>query len=431
MKKDKKIYCPNPACSSGGSDRRTRLQPYNVLYKCENPGQKTYYISAPRKLFNNWNKRVIPPMPGCKRLEVNTDLVFCPRCHSPVHLDRQSIRVAAVGPRNCGKTVYLSVLNELVQNQEYMKRLMFMREHRSESFALKRQVVTQVSNGREQNKTRYILPRPTQAAGAHVGEDDFANVPYIEYHVMASADKNLSWKEVREGGGMVSRNVNGSIGKNDVEMYFYDVAGEWFMPKEERSQEMKDLDMERNRKLAYLFDADLILFMIDCRQMITDRAEDARKFLKEDGLNPGQYSKAIEETVQEIIAKNHKQFYIAFCFLASDVCDHTKAFAQIVGQSDFGVSDNLAFDSDKYDQCSGVVWKAFDSFRNVIGKLICKRLPAEHMGIFAISALGRDANISTDSTGNYYIDSFSPLKSFGVIDPILWYFAENGIIEKK
>ena len=433
-------FCPNPSCPTNTErDRKSNLGPWTVLYKCEKAGFSTHYFTAPKKLCERWSKRVISPVPGCKRVKVDTNEVYCPMCYTPIHLDRDAIRVAVVGPRNCGKTVYLSVLNELLGKRDHMGRLLFLREKKTESFSFRTEHVG--------NDIRYILPRPTQA-GADGGAQTAANIPYMDYHVtMGTSSKSFSeWKREAGNGRAKSSKKSGTLNGKDVEMYFYDVAGEWFMPKEKRDQAIKDIENERNRKVAHLFNADLILFMIDSRQIVSDDAGDISNLLERGELTFEDYRKAIQETIEELHTKNHKQYHIAFCFLAVDIFQHTQsAYKEIVGNYDFRMKNNRSFDAcvfdeTRYHECADRTWSIFGKFSDIFNHLAQQKgdrnspmLDPARMGIFAISALGPNAKISNGDgySAEKYIDSFDPTNSWGVVDPILWYLSKREIISKK
>lgn len=430
MKVSKELFCPNPACVSKSiRDSRTALTPWNVLYKCESAGRKTYYFTAPRKFLGKFSKKVISPVPGCKGVKINTSEVYCPNCRIPIYLDRESVKISVVGPRNCGKTVYLSVLNELVSGLD--GNLMFSRERRTEDFTLTRE--ERRESGSASSETFYILPRPTQAGSRKNGADGAANVPYMDYHVTYTADNGSSFSDWTSS-KRHSKSSGGAAQKREAELYFYDCAGEWFMPQEEQSTEIMDARVERNKKIAHLFNSDLILFMIDCRQMLADSGID-RKYLKTDGLSRDKYIKAIEETVREISLKNKKEYYIAFCFLAVDICEHDEngKYREIIGKYDFNYEQQFKFNAKKYRESSDIIWRIFDSFRTVIFSQEQEgRLNRQRIGIFAITALGRGAEIREDKRRKIsYIKSFNPVKASGVLDPILWYLAKKGIIDEQ
>ena len=434
------ITCPNPACPTNTQqDKGIKLRPWNVLYKCEKAGFDTHYVTAPRLIGGGWSKRVISPLAGYRDAEIDTNVVYCPECHAPIHIDREVIRVAVVGPRNCGKTVYLTVLNELVTQPEYMGNLNFSREKSTYAFSFRVE--------HDGANKRYVLPRPTQAGAA--GATLSANIPYMDYSVSLSVDfadigAMTDGKSKRKKG-----KKSGTLANKKLEMYFYDVAGEWFMPNEKTSQEIRDNDQERNRRLAYLYDADLILFMIDCRQIVANDAGDITNLLEKGELTFEEYGRTIKQRIQEIRAKNHKDYYVAFCYLAADIFEKTQSAYKSVAEGNFdfrlrkdgNLRDASVFDTTKYEKCWKVTSATFRNFNHKFSDLINDKgkdgkpiLDPSRMGLFTISSLGSGAKISIRSNSygaEKYIDSFEPTKSWGVVDPILWYLAKRGIITQN
>ena len=437
----KTVICPNPSCPTNTEqDKGMKLGPNNVLYKCEKPGRDTHYFTAPKTLFNTWSKHVISPFEEFKDVKVDTDTVYCPQCHAPIYLGNDIVRVAVVGPRNCGKTVYLTVLNELIGNPEYMGRLRFDLAKKTEAFSF-----TVRYSG---NDKRYVLPRPTQVNGSAAGA---ANIPYMDYHVTLGVDElelaALMGHDAGNGDKSKGKKNNGTIEGKSLEMYFYDVAGEWFMPQEKVSRDMLDNDSERNRKLAYLYEADLILFMIDSRQIAADDAEDVSHLTEKSELSFEEYGRAIRERIIDIRSKNHKDYYVAFCYLSVDIFKQSQSAYNLVTKENFDFRlkraddtfDAAVFNWDKYDECVRTNLRTFKKFNRIFGSLVNENsdgkpmLDVSRMGVFSISSLGPKATVISKDSGygtEKYLDSFDPTNSWGVVDPILWYLSERGIISQ-
>lgn len=420
MNRNKFEFCTNPNCRINApddyeGDRRTKLTGENVLYKCEQAGQKTHYFYAPKRFTKKWAKKVKSPMPGCGKVKIDADTVYCPNCGKPVHLDRDIVRVAVAGPTNCGKTVYLTVLNELLTWAE-PKRLEFEREEETTAFLFR--------NGRDEETGDLVKLLPD---GTQVGM-----VPYMQYNVRGSNNlhhlhKKKSVKKVKEESAPRRRIMNRS-----VDLFLYDVAGEWFSGKQRQND-------DRNIKIAHLFNADLILFMIDCEQIIED---DQAIPQKQNKMGMHEYRKAIKDIIQELETKNKKNYKIAFCFLAIDILKNATVakYKPIVESFDQGNSNYKFYDDQKVSfnhtgflDMEDKIWSLFKD--GLLKGIDCSK---SEYGIFAISSLGDDGEIrdavDSSGTGKYvigkYIPSFDPVNCWGVSDPIMWYLSEEGYIGK-
>ncbi len=425
MNKNKFEYCPNPKCGTegGGSfteDTRTKLTPQNVLYKCEASGRMAHYLYAPKRFSKKWCKKVRSPLPGCSHDKIDVNRVYCPKCHAALNLDRDIVRVALAGPTNCGKTVYLTVLNELLLRREEFDRLSFTRDKVTNAFSFERIPIEKDGV----STTGYVLPDGTQTEA----------IPYMQYQVYGNPDP-----AILRGGK--KNDVKFRLLNDSLDLLLYDVAGEWF-------GESKKQDKNRNIKIAHLFNADLILFMIDCEQIIDD---DERIGQKKQGLGRERYLQALESTIRELDAKNKKNYHIAFCFLAIDILQaaevekYKKLIASYLNSSssyNFYEDDKVCFDRDRYLESEGKILKAFKPFYDVIMKQNRDHhLDLNRMGVFAISSLGHDGmgniekaeeeSMSGDKIERKYLATFNPINCWGVTDPFLWFLASKGYIRTK
>lgn len=402
-------YCYNPKCKSDDAldidaDNRTKLTPRTVLYKCEMAGATSQYIQAPRYLSNTWAKKVISPLPGYRRAKINTGTVYCPKCYAPLHLNRDVLRVAVAGPTNCGKTVYLTVLNQLLAGMSDAK-VSFVKEVDSEGFEFDVEV--------RATETRYKFPNPTQVE----------SVNYIRYEVSEGAGEDF-FSETK-----TAYDKNATLTGRNLDMLLYDIAGEWF-GKEQASNRERDL------KIAHLFNADLVLFMIDCEQV----AEDAGITLKTSRKSKDWYVRTLTNAIKEIKDKSGKDPYFAFCFLSVDSIynrpDTENIPVQYADLRDGNILPTFydkatgVFHYAKYMEQARKMQHAFGTFFNGVASLRREGvIETDKTGFFAISSIGHNKIVKEGD--NKYIHNFNSGENWGVTDPLMWFLSCKKYIRQE
>ena len=306
-------------------------------------------------------------------------------------------------------------MNELLTWAE-PKRLEFEREEETTAFLFR--------NGRDEDTGELVKLLPD---GTQVGM-----IPYMQYNIRGSRSqqqlyKTKGAKSVKEDSAPRRKIMNRS-----VDLFLYDVAGEWFSGKRRTND-------DRNIKIAHLFNADLILFMIDCEQIIEN---DQAVSQKQNKMGMHEYRKAIKEIIEDLESKGKKDHKIAFCFLAIDILKQAtvakykpivETFNQENSNYKFYDDKRVSFNHTEFSNTANMLWSMFkeDLLRGI-------QWDENHYGLFAISSLGDDGEIceavDSSGTGKYvigkYIPSFDPVNCWGVSDPIMWYLAEEGYIGK-
>ncbi len=377
-------YCPNPKCTVGEKEmtRPTIITPANALYKPE--GGSNVVIAAPKKFRKKWGGNFkYKDKITKKKYKMDKNVVYCPVCNERISLKKEPFRIVIIGPTACGKTVYLTVLHEIMANRRAQLPMYFSRVGGDGAFTF------------ERDGNKYFLPNATANSAFDymiydcekgVGDDDFYNLK----------KKGVSRKQ-RD--------------KENVELIFYDLSGEFFQEGDLTRAE------DRYVKLAQLDHADLVLIVIDCKTIVGESNERSQEF-----------SKFLDEQLRGLKKRNQKNFSAAICYLAADELD-SDVYREIKDEIRNPMYNTHGFFRKECDKHIADVYKAFGREKGVVKRLIGDGLfvQGETLGLFAVSSVG-DQPIVDTGEGEYVLD-FKSEQSWNVMAPIFWFLNRKGYVD--
>lgn len=391
-------YCLNPRCMTGHGENTTPtiITPQSAVYKPDG-GKNNVVIHAPKTFRKGWNKKFYYKeidRHSAEKFNVDTLKPLCPICNTPVDIEKETFRVAIIGPTSCGKTVYLTAINYLMTNRNDDLPMYFEQTGGDRTFVF------------ERDNNSFYFPEATST--------DERTYKYMLYDGIS----------VAAGGSIFDKNRLKSK-KKAVKLAFYDFSGEYF----------QNGDLEKGKdyyKLtSQLYIADMILVVIDCATITGAYKRDDFSFRQ-----------FLEKQLVPLKKRNPKDFCVAICYLASDVLDDDL----------YGLKSSypLKFNEDmynsygfKYENCKKHIMTVDRAFvhnsrysNEVIGDLIEKRMfvPGETLGLFAISSVGsqkiqKQINKSNSNYGRFYIDDYNVMESWNVMAPILWFLNRKGYVD--
>lgn len=395
------VKCPNPECytkeEKTNEMRPTLITPRNALYKYSEQEKKPYFFSAPKTFLNRWAKKIIPPISTNKKVSIDGRYgIYCPNCKKgPIDSRRIPIRIVACGPTNSGKTVYLTVLKDLLRNVPLCN-LSLRLDDGLDYFEFQTQGAD--------NEPYIVLKQNQELTEASWG-----------------VTNPILWFLQEKGYIGTGSEFNNF---DNLDIYIYDVPGEAFNVENE---------FEFNEKYSYVHDADLLLMMFDSRRF------DACKHLvngKSIGIDSNYdkniYKGRITDNYLQImrnIIKSHeqykeqKEFCVACCINSIDIVNEMIYYNQInekmksknsngeasnafqnmvkaqiesnasdinVNNHDFTKNNGETFDKKRYEEVEKCILNEIKAVDPLAGQFIISTKNAydNRCGLFLVSSIG-------------------------------------------
>ncbi len=301
------VKCPNPECyikdEKTNEMRPTLITPNNALYKYSDQESRPYFFSAPKTFLNRWSKKILPPLSTNKKLSIDgRSGIYCPNCKKgPIDTRRIPIRIVACGPTNSGKTVYLTVLKDLLRNVPLCN-LSLRLDDGLDYFEFQ-------SQGAD-NEHYLVLDQNQELAEVSWG-----------------VTNPILWFLQEKGYIGTGSEFNNF---DNLDIYIYDVPGEAFNAENE---------FEFNEKYSYVHDADLLLMMFDSRRFdACKHLVDGKTIGIDSNYDKNIYKGRITDNYLQImrnILKSHeqykekKEFYVACCINSIDIVNEMLYYDQL------------------------------------------------------------------------------------------------------